>query len=120
MFSICRVATVYPGKSKDQNLQAMEKIECIIGSPKIFGLWEKIISFFLCVPCVVPDRILPANYFSPHKSPGFSFPLRDEMKYHSKDVDLTQHSIVMERCCRKVARQIGCLLQILESSATLI
>lgn len=104
---------MYLGKSKDEKLQTTEKKECIIGSPKIFGLWEKIISFFLCVPCVVSDRILPANYFSPHKSPGFSFSLRDEIKCHSKDVDLPWHSIETVMCCRKVARQIGCLLQIL-------
>lgn len=70
---IWRVATVYLGKSEDEKWQTIERTGCITDSSKIFDLLEKIISFFLCVPCVVPDRILPANYFSLSWIPRFQF-----------------------------------------------
>lgn len=53
----------------------------------------KTIASILNVFCVVADRILSLLIiFSFHKSSSFRFPLRDEIKHHSKHVDLPQHS----------------------------
>lgn len=87
------MVTVYLGKIKDEKLQTVGRRECIKDFSGSFLFVRENISSFLNVFCVVADRILSLLIiFSFHKFSSFRFPLRDEIKYHSKHVDLPQNS----------------------------